>query len=102
MPSHTNPNKPSKVKRQHKAAAKAKSRQRHGQRISKTLTPAPITKKKARKLDKKSGYAKQRALAQQLQESEVEMKDVGSAQKKSETQKGLADEDGGTVMDIAT
>ena len=84
MPSRSNPNTPSSFRP--KAARTIRSKRQNTQRIArdKITKPAPRTsqairkaappsRKKARKLDKKIGYARQRAMEQT---GEVEMKDV--------------------------
>ena len=86
MPSHNNPNRPSGLKPRHVAAKKLKQKQANKQRVAKTTAPrtsqairkaAPLSKKKARKLDKKMVYARQRAVEAEFEKREVEMKDVG-------------------------
>ena len=84
MPSRSNPNTPSSFRP--KAARTIRSKRQNTQRIArdKITKPAPrtsqaireaapLSRKKARKLDKKIGYARQRAMEQT---GEVEMKDV--------------------------
>ncbi|KAL8685287.1 MAG: hypothetical protein Q9218_007859 [Villophora microphyllina] len=88
MPSRSNPNVPSKAKR--KTAGVLKSKRKHTQRLTnskanKTAIPrtsqalrqsAPLSGKKARKMNKKEGYAKQRKELERYLESEVEMRDL--------------------------
>ena len=95
MPSHTNPNTPKSFKPRHAAARKAKRLRVSKQRAarSSTSTPAssaairkaaPLSNKKARKLEKKMGHARRRALEDEFERREVEMRDVkepGSARK---------------------
>ncbi|KAI4248178.1 MAG: hypothetical protein LQ352_005997 [Teloschistes flavicans] len=88
MPSRSNPNVPSKAKR--KTASVLKSKRKHTQhlaksKIDKTAAPrtsqalrqnAPLSRKKARKMSKKDGYAKQRKELEKYLESEIEMRDL--------------------------
>ena len=84
MPSRSNPNTPASLKR--KTARTLKSKRQQTQRLAKNKitkpTPrtsqairqaAPISRKKAKKLEKKIGFAKKRAMDEA---GEVEMKDV--------------------------
>lgn len=85
MPSRSNPNTPTSLKP--KSARTLKSKRQQTQRlannkITKPTTPrtsqairkaAPLSRKKARKVEKKIGYAKKRAMEDA---GEVEMKDV--------------------------
>lgn len=84
MPSRSNPNTPTSQKR--KIARTLKTKRQQTQRLAKTKiskpTPhtsqairkaAPLSKKKARKLEKKIGYARKRAMEEA---GEVEMKDI--------------------------
>lgn len=102
MPSRSNPNTPSS--RRPKAARTIRSKRQNTQRIArdKITKPAPRTsqairkaappsRKKARKLDKKIGYAKQRAMEET---GEVEMKDVEAVRSTSNgTEDDLKDKD---------
>ncbi|CAF9907297.1 MAG: hypothetical protein HETSPECPRED_007093 [Heterodermia speciosa] len=85
MPSRSNPNTPSSQKR--KTASVLKSKRRHTQRLAHNKitkpTPrtsqairraAPLSNKKARKLEKKTAFARKRKLEEEM--GEVEMKDV--------------------------
>ena len=85
MPSRSNPNTPSSQKR--KTASVLKSKRRHTQRLAHNKitkpTPrtsqairraAPLSNKKARKVEKKIGFARKRKLEEDMRE--VEMKDV--------------------------
>ncbi len=87
MPSRSNPNTPSSLRP--KTARTIRSKRQNTQRIArnKITKPAPrtsqairkaapLSRKKARKLDKRIGYAKQRAMEKT---GEVEMKDVEEA-----------------------
>ncbi len=91
MPSRSNPNTPSSLRP--KAARTIRSKRQNTQRIArnKVTKPAPrtsqairkaapLSRKKARKLDKKIGYAKQRAMEET---GEVEMKDIEEAKSTS-------------------
>ncbi|KAL8949350.1 MAG: hypothetical protein Q9222_004536 [Ikaeria aurantiellina] len=89
MPSRSNPNVPSKAKR--KAASVLKSKRKHTQRlanskITKQAAPrtsqairqrAPLSRKKARKVMKKEGYAQQRKELEDYLGADVDMRDVG-------------------------
>ena len=90
MPSRSNPNTPSSQKR--KTASTLKTKRLHTQRLARNKitkpTPrtsqalrqaAPLSKKKARKLEKKLGFAKRREMEAM---GGVEMKDVDSLGKK--------------------
>ena len=92
MPSRSNPNTPSSLKP--KTAHKIKTNRRKTQRLAhgKIAKPiprtsqalrqsAPVSKKKARKLDKKIGYAQKRMMEEAR---EVEMKDVGNGDRMKE------------------
>ena len=92
MPSRSNPNTPTSQKR--KTARTLKSKRQQIQRLAKTKitkpTPhtsqairkaAPLSKKKARKMEKKIGYARKRAMEEA---GEVEMKDVADFDGKGE------------------
>ncbi|KAL8799599.1 MAG: hypothetical protein Q9182_005775 [Xanthomendoza sp. 2 TL-2023] len=106
MPSRSNPNVPTKIKR--KNASVLKSKRKNNQRlvhnkISKQSAPrtsqalrqaAPLSGKKARKLMKKAGYDQHRKELQQYLEAEVEMKDLDG---KTAKNKKTADE--GKVAD---
>ena len=94
MPSRSNPNTPSSQKR--KTASTLKSKRLHTQRLARNKitkpTPrtsqalrqaAPLSKKKARKLEKKLGFAKQREMEAM---GEVAMKDVDNLGKKGRRQ----------------
>ncbi|KAL8727645.1 MAG: hypothetical protein Q9181_005628 [Wetmoreana brouardii] len=90
MPSRSNPNVPSKSKR--KTASALKSKRKHTQRlvaskVSKTAAPrtsqalrqsAPLSRKKARKLEKKEGYIAQRKRdeLEKYLEKDVDMRDL--------------------------
>ena len=88
MPSQSNPNVPTSLKP--KSARTLKNRRQRTQRLARrrangTTTPrtsqairkaAPISNKKARKLETKKLHAKTRALEEKIQTGEVEMKDV--------------------------
>ena len=91
MPSRSNPNTPSSLKR--KVASNVKSKRQHSQRLAhnKVTKPtprtsqalrqsAPLSKKKARKIEKKVGFAKRRKMEAM---GEVEMRDVDAVGKKS-------------------
>ncbi|KAL8696667.1 MAG: hypothetical protein Q9224_002676 [Gallowayella concinna] len=102
MPSRSNPNVPTKIKR--KTASVLKSKRKNNQRlarnkISKPSTPrtsqalrqaAPLSGKKARKLMKKAGHDRQRKDLEQYLEAEVEMKDLDG--KATEKKQNNADE----------
>ena len=108
MPSHTNPNTPSSAKPRRRAAQNAKRRRTAKQRIAKSnKTPrtsaairkaAPPSNKKARKLDRKMGYAKQRALEDEFERREVEMRDVKDTRKAESGKENL--EEGEERMDV--
>ncbi|KAL8968250.1 MAG: hypothetical protein Q9183_002554, partial [Haloplaca sp. 2 TL-2023] len=88
MPSRSNPNVPSKSKP--KTAKVLKNKRKNTQRlanskINKNSVPrtsqalrqnAALSRKKARKLDKKGGYASKRRELERFMEAEVEMRDV--------------------------
>ena len=87
MPSRSNPNTPTPLKP--KTARTLKSKRQNTQRLARNKitkpTPhtsqairraAPLSRKKARKMDKKIGHAKQRAMEEA---GEVEMKDIEEA-----------------------
>ena len=91
MPSRSNPNTPRSLRP--KTAGTIRSKRQNIQRTArnKITKPAPrtsqairkaapLSRKKARKLDKKIGYAKQRAMEET---GEVEMKDVEEAKSAS-------------------
>ena len=91
MPSRSNPNTPRSQRP--KTARTLRSKRQNTQRVArdKITKPAPrtsqairkaapLSRKKARKLDKKIGYAKQRAMEET---GEVEMKDVEEAKSTS-------------------
>lgn len=94
MPSLFNPNTPSSSKRKsaHVLKAKRQSRQRQAHnKVTKQLPArtsqalrksAPLSKKKARKLERKRGYAKQREELSEYFLADVEMKDVADKRKK--------------------
>ena len=100
MPSRSNPNTPSS--RKPKTARVLKSKRQHTQRLAanKITKPtartsqalrqsAPISNKKARKLEKKIGYAKKRAMEEAR---EVEMKDIDDVKRsKNAVEKGTED-----------
>ncbi|KAL8920669.1 MAG: hypothetical protein Q9208_006151 [Pyrenodesmia sp. 3 TL-2023] len=110
MASRSNPNTPAKSRR--KTAGVLKSKRRHLQRlttaqrdqkISKQNIPrtsqalrqaAPLSRKKARKLDKKGGYTRQREELEKLLESEVEMKDLDGKAAKGKDERDKAEEEG--------
>ena len=109
MPSRSNPNTPTSQKP--KTARVLKSKRRNTQRLTRNKitkpTPrtsqairqtAPLSKKKARKVDKKIGYAKKRAMEEA---GEVEMKDVEYVEKgkKMEKQDGAIDEEAKMEVD---
>ncbi|KAI4096991.1 MAG: hypothetical protein L6R37_006879 [Teloschistes peruensis] len=88
MPSRSNPNVPTKAKR--KTASVLKGKRKHSQRLASSKVKktavsrtsqalrqnAPLSRKKARKMGKKDGYAKQRQELKKYLESEIEMKDL--------------------------
>ena len=91
MPSRSNPNTPSSLRP--KTARTIRSKRRNTQRIARNKITksvprtsqairkaAPLSRKKARKLDKKIGYAKQRAMEET---GEVERRDVEEAKSSS-------------------
>ena len=91
MPSRSNPNTPTALKR--KTARTLKSKRQQIQRLAQNKitkpTPrtsqairraAPLSKKKARKVEKKIGYARKRAMEEA---GEVEMKDVADFDRKT-------------------
>ena len=101
MPSRSNPNTPSSLKV--KTARTIKTKRQNTQRLARNKiskpTPrtsqamrkaAPLSRKKARKLDKKMGYAKRRAMEK---EGEVEMKDVEQAESTRTRDKDTRDEE---------
>lgn len=108
MASRSNPNTPAKSRR--KTAGVLKSKRKHIQRlttarrdqkISKQNVPrtsqalrqaAPLSRKKARKLDKKGGYTRQREELEKFLESEVEMKDLDGKAAKVEDEQRLEEE----------
>ncbi len=90
MPSRSNPNTPSSLKR--KTASKLQSKRQRTQRLAhnKVTKPtprtsqalkqsAPLSKKRARKLEKKVGFAQERRMEEI---GDVEMKDVDAGEKK--------------------
>ena len=105
MPSHTNPNKPSTLKPRHVAATKAK-RKRQSKRVNDSAPKtsqairkaAPLSKKKARKLEKKIGYARQRAVEEEFEKREVEMRDVAERTKESRDGRAKGQEE--ELMDL--
>ncbi|KAL9604661.1 MAG: hypothetical protein Q9219_000381 [cf. Caloplaca sp. 3 TL-2023] len=92
MPSRSNPNVPSKYKR--KTASVLKNKRKHIKRlaasdnvamVSKRTAPrtsqairqsAPLSRKKARKLEKKEAYTRQRKELEKYLEADFEMRDV--------------------------
>lgn len=94
MPSLFNPNTPSSSKRKsaHVLKTKRQSRQRQAHaKVAKQLPArtsqalrksAPLSKKKARKLERKRGYTKQREELAEYLLADVEMKDVADKEKK--------------------
>lgn len=102
MPSRSNPNTPTSLKP--KTARTLKSKRQNAQRLARSKitkpTPrtsqairqaAPLSRKKARKLDKKIGHARHRAMEKA---GEVEMKDLEEASSRDKgTQKGHVDAD---------
>ena len=104
MPSLSNPNTPSS--RKPKGARVLKSKRQHSQRLASNKitkpTPhtsqairkaAPLSRKKARKLDKKIGFAKKRAMEET---GEVEMKDGDDVKRVTK------DESADAKMDVDT
>ncbi|KAL6714498.1 hypothetical protein ACLMJK_007923 [Lecanora helva] len=99
MASRSNPNTPSSQKPRAASALKSKRRKSQRQALSKITKPtprtsqairktAPLSRKKARKLDKKNGHAKKRAMEEV---GEVEMKDVdGTRAEKTNMKKDTA------------
>lgn len=107
MPSRSNPNTPSSQKR--KAASALKSKRRHTQRLAHNKitkpTPrtsqairkaAPLSKKKARKVEKKINFARKKHLEEEL--GEVEMRDVEKEGKNMREKKENAGEQGDDEM----
>ncbi len=94
MPSRNNPNVPAALKP--RTAHKIKIKRQKGQRAARknsNTTPArrtsqavrkaaPVSAKKARKLETKKLHARNRAIEEALRESEVEMRDAGSRSEK--------------------
>lgn len=92
MPSRSNPNMPTKLKR--KTASTLKSKRKHIKylstagnkaKVSKNAIPrtsqglrqaASLSRKKARKLEKKEGYTTQRKELGKMLEADVEMRDM--------------------------
>lgn len=114
MPSRSNPNTPTKFKR--KTASLLKSKRKHtqhlaliskGNKIGKPAAPrtsqalrqsAPLSRKKARKLDKKESYTRRRKELERYLEADVEMKDLdGKAAKRKD---GAKTEKGSQAMEI--
>ena len=109
MPSRSNPDTPTSQKR--KTARTLKSKRQQTQRLAKAKitkpTPhtsqairkaAPLSKKKARKMEKKIGYARKRAMEEA---GEVEMKDVADFDGKGEKpDKQVREGKGDVDMDI--
>ncbi len=109
MASRSNPNTPAKSRR--KTAGVLKSKRKHLQRlatadknrkISKQSVPrtsqalrqaAPLSRKKARKLDKKGGYTKQREDLEKFLETEVEMRDFNGKTVKAKDEQNRAEEE---------
>ncbi len=108
MPSRSNPNTPSS--RKPKTARTLKSKRQNTQRLAANKitkpTPrtsqairkaAPLSRKKARKVDKKIGYAKKR----EMQEAgEVIMKDVDDMKRGRGDKKQDLAEDAAAKMDV--
>ncbi|KAL8980208.1 MAG: hypothetical protein Q9177_005942 [Variospora cf. flavescens] len=104
MPNRSNPNTPTKFKR--KTAGVLKSKRKHtqqlamaskGNKVGKPAVPrtsqalrqsAPLSRKKARKLDKKEGHMRRRKELEKYLEADVEMKDLDG---KAAKQKGSAE-----------
>ncbi len=95
MPSRSNPNTPSSLKR--KTASKLQSKRQRSQRLAhnKVTKPtprtsqalkqaAPLSNKRARKLGKKVGSAQKRKMEEM---GEVEMKDADTVEKKRAEEK---------------
>lgn len=91
MPSRSNPNTPTAQKR--KTARTLKTKRQHTQRLAQNKitkpTPrtsqairkaAPLSRKKAKKIERKIGYARKRAMEEA---GEVEMKDVADFEGKA-------------------
>ena len=110
MPSRSNPNTPSHAKA--KTASVLKSKRKHNQRSVKNRVNKPsvprtsqalrkaalLSRKKARKLEKKDGYARQRKEMAQYLEADVDMKDIDQKEARKSKQ---ADIGAGTVkMDL--
>ncbi|KAL9010613.1 MAG: hypothetical protein Q9173_004467 [Seirophora scorigena] len=114
MPSRSNPNTPTKFKR--KTAGVLKSKRKHaqhlaliskGNKIGKPVVPrtsqalrqsAPLSRKKARKLDKKEGYTRRRKELERYLEADVEMKDLDA--KAAERKDGAETERGSQAMEL--
>ena len=92
MPSRSNPNTPSASKR--KTAHTLKTKRQNTQRLNRNKitkpTPttsqalrraAPLSRKKAKKMERKEGFARRRRMEEM---GEVEMRDVGGAEEKKE------------------
>ncbi|KAL8763306.1 MAG: hypothetical protein Q9184_000862 [Pyrenodesmia sp. 2 TL-2023] len=110
MASRSNPNTPARSRR--KTAGILKSKRKHIQRlttahrdqkISKQNVPrtsqalrqaASLSRKKARKLDRNGGYARQREELEKFLESEVEMKDLDGKLSKGNDEQDKAEEEG--------
>ncbi|KAL9126814.1 MAG: hypothetical protein Q9217_004188 [Psora testacea] len=91
MPSRSNPNTPKSLKPRTSHIAKIirQRKQRTTKDIPRTSQAirkaAPLSRKKARKMDRKLGYARKRALEEALRAGEVDMRDLvedGKAGKK--------------------
>lgn len=109
MPSRSNPNTPTSLKP--KTARTLKSRRQQTQRLAKNKiakpTPrtsqamrraAPRSRKKAKKVEKRVGYARKRALEEA---GEVEMKDVaGFDGKDAESDKAVREGKGDADMEV--
>ncbi|KAL8904108.1 MAG: hypothetical protein Q9207_003499 [Kuettlingeria erythrocarpa] len=109
MASRSNPNTPAKSRR--KTVGVLKSKRKHLQRlatankerkISKQSVPrtsqalrqaAPLSRKKARKLDKKGGYTKQREELEKFLDTEVEMRDFNGETVKEKDEQNRAEEE---------
>ena len=113
MPSRSNPNTPSALKR--KTASVLKSKRRNTQRLAQNriTKPTPRTsqairkaaapsKKKAHKLERKIGYARKRKMEEEL--GEVEMRDIeneGKNMRDKKTKEGTTEKGDETVkMDL--
>ncbi|KAG7006316.1 hypothetical protein G7Y79_00015g039060 [Physcia stellaris] len=107
MPSRSNPNTPTSQKR--KTASVLKSKRRNTQRLAHNKitkpTPrtsqairraAPLSRKKARKVEKKVGFAKKRKLEEEM--GEVAMKDVENEGKNMREKKESAGAKGDEQM----